>query len=242
MERRHTSAAWVRRALLLLAVSGLAGCALLPWARKRPDPVASVSGPAPYVEDCDSCHDEEAEEYAESLHAAKGIRCGQCHTPGLNLDLEEDGHPDPAHPMADGKCGGCHQPQYQQTLATIHYSGRALEPLAADEDRRLELREQGFLVGRGEAALFVGDEAAGELGGRLCVACHFDEHRLGRGMVESADACTGCHVKYLEHYPTAIPGFENLCIGCHVRVDETVNGQVVNTHLFPSLEEEEDAP
>jgi hypothetical protein len=226
VKRRHTSAGWVRRALLLLAVSGLAGCALLPWARKRPDPVASVSGPAPYVEDCDSCHDEEAEEYAESLHAAKGIRCGQCHTPGLNLDLDEDGHPDPAHPMADGKCGGCHQPQ----------------PLAADEDRRLELREQGFLVGRGEAALFVGDEAAGELGGRLCVACHFDEHRLGRGMVESADACTGCHVKYLAHYPTAIPGFENLCIGCHVRVDETVNGQVVNTHLFPSLEEEEDAP
>ena len=215
---------------------------MLPWARKRPDPVASVSGPAPYETDCEDCHDEQADEYADSLHAAKGIRCGQCHTPGSGPDLEEPGHPDLAHPMADGKCGGCHQPQHQQTLATTHYSGRSLEPLAADEDRRLELREQGFLVGRGKAALFVGDEAAGELGGRLCVACHYDEHRLGRNAVVAADACTGCHVKYRAHYPTAIPGFENRCNGCHVRVGETVTGQFVNTHLFPSLEEEEDAP
>jgi hypothetical protein len=242
VEKGHRYAAWVRRALLLLAVLGLAGCALLPWARKRPDPFGSVSGPAPYVDDCDSCHDERAEEYADSLHAAKGIRCGQCHTPGTDPDIEEDGHPDPAQPIADGKCGGCHQPQYQQTLATIHYSGRSLEALGADEYRREELREHDFVVGSGDAARFVGDEAAGELGGRLCAACHFDEHRLGRRTVESADACTGCHVGYLEHYPEAIPGFENLCTGCHVRVGVTDAGQVVNTHLFPSLEEQGDAP
>jgi hypothetical protein len=117
-----------------------------------------------------------------------------------------------------------------------------LEPLAADEDRRLELREQGFLVGRGEDAVFVGDEASGELGGRLCVACHYDEHRLGRNAVIAADACTGCHVEYEAHYPKPIPGYENRCNGCHVLVGETLTGQVVNTHLFPSLEDEEEAP
>ncbi len=219
---------------MLLAVCGLVGCSLLPWARKRPDPVESVSGPAPYVENCELCHVPQAEAYAHSLHSAKGVRCGQCHMPG--------GHPAYTQPIRDGKCGGCHQPQYQQTLASRHYAGRKLENLDSNREQRKELRQHGFLVGSGADARFAGDEVSGDLGGRLCVACHYDGHRLGRGAVRAADACTGCHVKQREHYPINIPGLENRCIQCHVRVGTTVQGQVVNTHLFRSPLRREDTP
>ena len=92
---------------------------LLPGAgvAPRPDPAAPVSGPAPYVEGCQACHAAPVgAHYAQSLHTAKGIRCGQCHTPG--------GHPNFTQPVRDGKCGGCHQPQYQQTLASKHFATR----------------------------------------------------------------------------------------------------------------------
>ena len=216
---------WAGRALSVLMVSALVGCALLPWARTRPD-AELVTGTPLYVENCEACHVVPARNYQESLHAAKGIRCGQCHVPG--------GHPDYSQPVSDGKCGGCHQDAYQQTLASVHYAKRALRPLDADREARKELRVHAFLDGEGGAARFVGDDSSGELGGRLCSACHYDEHRLGLGGVDSADACLGCHVKQVDHYPIAIPGLENRCIQCHVRVGTTVQGQTVNTHVFRS--------
>ena len=76
----------------------------------------------------------------------------------------------------------------------------------------------------------MGDSSSGGLGGRLCAACHYDEHRLGLGVVQRAGFCTGCHTGREEHFPTS--GSTNRCVQCHVRVGETVSGQVVNTHRF----------
>jgi len=213
------------RSLLLVTLAiAIAGCFLMTRSLRRPDPSA-VSGPVPYVENCAACHaGPTIAHYAESRHAAAGIRCGQCHTPGA--------HPDFSRPVADGKCGGCHQPQYQQTLASKHYAGRLQRSLDSDPAARAALRRDGFTAATATARVFVGDSGSGEMGGRLCAACHYDEHRLDLGLVQRASFCVGCHLKREQHFPDGSPDAQNRCVTCHVRVSETVAGQVVNTHRF----------
>jgi hypothetical protein len=215
---------WPARAILvasLLVAAG--GCFLMP-SPTRPESRA-ISGPAPYVENCVLCHAAPtAAHYAESRHTAKGIRCGQCHTPG--------GHPDFTEPVRDGKCGGCHQPEYQQTLASKHFLGRVQRSLDGDQPARAALRRDGFTAPAANARRFVGDSSSGEMGGRLCAACHYDEHRLGLGDVQRPDFCLGCHGDREGHFPGPTSGGENRCVACHVRVGETVAGQVVNAHGF----------
>jgi hypothetical protein len=221
---RFSWIAWLRRTNLVIAVA-LGGCFLAPGSPDRPDPAAPVSGLAPYVEDCQGCHAAPVGgAYAQSLHAAKGIRCGQCHTPG--------GHPNFAQPIKDGKCGGCHQPQYQQTLESKHFASRQLRPLDDDGAERATVRGKGFIIATPEGRRFVGDSSSGDLGGRLCAACHYDEHRLGLASVRQADFCAGCHVGREDHFPMSTPGSPNRCIQCHVRAGKTVTGQVVDTHRF----------
>jgi hypothetical protein len=211
-------------AVTALVAAGLVGCWWAPWARVRPDPVESVSGTAVAVQNCELCHAGDViDHYAESLHADVGVRCGQCHVPG--------GHPDFSAPIADGKCGGCHQDQYQPTIRSPHFRTRRRLDLA-DRAARAALRAADHRVGRGLEARFAGDAEAGILGGRLCVACHYDEHRLGLDEVDDADFCRDCHRDKADHFDTAMPRFGNRCIGCHVRAGETVDGQVVNSHGF----------
>jgi len=218
--------------LVVVAALALGGCFLAPWSPDRPSPSAPVSGPVPYVEDCQGCHAEPVGgHYAQSLHAAKGVRCGQCHTPG--------GHPNFTRPVEDGKCGGCHQPQYQQTLHSRHFATRQARRLDDDQPARAALRRAGFVAAGPAGRAFVGDTASGALGGRLCAACHYDEHRLGLRAVRAAPFCTGCHTDRESHYPDPAPGTPNRCVQCHVRTGETVSGQVVDTHRFglPGAEE-----
>jgi hypothetical protein len=221
---RHSMAWLVRTLFAAPLVLVTAGCFLTPGS-SRPDPTAPIAGPAPYIENCQACHASPvAAHYAMSLHTAKGIRCGQCHTPG--------GHPNFTQPIRDGKCGGCHQPQYQETLTSRHFATRTL--LALDDDRaaRKTLRGEGFTVAGAGRRHFVGDSSSGVLGGRLCAACHYDEHRLDLAVVQRADFCTSCHADREAHYPNPTPGPANRCVECHVRVGQTVTGQVVNTHRF----------
>jgi hypothetical protein len=214
-----------RATLVVVIAVALGGCFLAPGSPKRPESTAPISGPVPYVEDCQTCHGAQVGvSYAQSLHAAKGIRCGQCHTPG--------GHPDFALPISDGKCGGCHLPQYQQTLESKHFASRQLRALDDDRAARATLRGEGFTGATPRGRRFVGDASSGDLGGRLCVACHYDEHRLGLASVRRADFCTGCHTVREEHYPMPAPDLPNRCTQCHVRAGATVTGQVVDTHRF----------
>jgi len=214
-------AVWVLRVLPIVLASG--GCFLLGSA--RPDSNAPVTGPAPYVENCQACHATPvAAHYAMSLHTTMGIKCGQCHTPG--------GHPNFTQPIRDGKCGGCHQPQYQETLTSKHFTTRQSLALDDNRDARKALRREGFTVPVAGGRRFVGDPASGPLGGRLCAACHYDEHRLDLATVQRADFCTGCHTDRGDHFPDPTPGFTNRCVPCHVREGETVTGQIVNTHRF----------
>jgi hypothetical protein len=202
----------------------IAGCFLMSRSPQRPDSTA-VSGPVPYVENCAACHaGPTLAHYAESRHAAEGIRCGQCHAPGT--------HPDFAQPVGDGKCGGCHQPEYQQTLVSKHFAGRLQRSLDSDRAARASLRRDGFTAPTATGRAFVGDSVSGELGGRLCAACHYDEHRLGLGLVQRASFCGGCHGKREQHFSDGSPDAQNRCVTCHVRVGVTVAGQVVNTHRF----------
>jgi hypothetical protein len=206
----------VRWLVLVLPVL-LGGCFLASWSLERPAPGA-VSGPLPYVEECATCHAAPVgEQYAKSRHMALGIRCGQCHTGG--------NHPDQLmEPVRDAKCGGCHQPQLQQTLASKHFAKRVQSSLDRDRAAQAALRRAGFVTA-----------AAGErtfADGRLCAACHFDEHRLDLGDVQRAEFCVGCHPKRDEHFPEAAGASTNRCVSCHVRVGETVTGQIVNTHRF----------
>ena len=223
---RRSVVAWTTWAMFVAPIAlASAGCFLAPGSPARRDPAGSVSGPAPYVEGCNDCHAAPiGTHYAQSLHAAKGIRCGQCHTPG--------GHPSFTQPIADGKCGGCHQPQYQETLTSAHFASREQRALRDDQPARATLRREGFTAGGPGGRRFVGDSSSGELGGRLCAACHYDDHRLGLGAVQRADFCAGCHAGREEHFPTPTPGSTNRCVQCHVRVGQTVSGQVVNTHRF----------
>jgi hypothetical protein len=214
------------RGVLLVVSTALAlsGCFLAPWSPDRPGPTAFL-GPPVSVESCESCHAGNVSDvYAASTHAARGIRCGQCHRAG--------GHPDFTHPVADAACGGCHQAQYEQTLASKHFPARAQRSLDTDRAARVELRRAGFVVSTGGSGTFAGDVAAGELGGRLCAACHYDEHRLGRSAVRREDFCTGCHAGRDAHYATPEASGSNRCTTCHVRVGETVAGLIVNTHRF----------
>jgi hypothetical protein len=219
--QRCPVAGWVCGVLAGPLVAALGGCFLL-GSPGRPDPTA-VSGPVPYVENCLACHAAPVgAQYVQSLHASMGIRCGQCHTPG--------GHPDFTQPIRDGKCGGCHLPEYQQTVTSRHFARRQQRPLDHDRLARVELRRDAFTATTADGPVFVGDSSSGELGGRLCAACHYDEHRLGRGAVQRANFCTGCHTDRDAHFPIPIPG--NRCVQCHVRAGQTVEGQDVSTHRF----------
>lgn len=212
------------RSLLVAALAmALAGCVLIGRTPERPNP--AVSGPAPYVEDCATCHGgATVTHYTESRHAAEGIRCGQCHTPG--------GHPNFSQPVDDDKCGGCHQPEYQQTLLSKHFATRLQRSLGDDRAARASLRRDGFTATVESARRFVGDASSAELGGRLCAACHYDEHRLGLIAVRRPSFCLGCHRDREQHFAGSAPDTENRCITCHVLVGTTVAGQVVNTHRF----------
>ena len=168
-----------------------------------------------------------AAHYAMSLHTTKGIRCGQCHTPG--------GHPNFTQPIRDGKCGGCHQPQYQESLVSTHFATRAL-------------MRPGPRPGRAEGAAPARasprpPRAAGAASwatrprGSSAVAC---ARRVTTTSIVSTspscggtDFCTSCHggapgALRLPGRPTGT----NRCLQCHVRVGETVTGQVVNSHRF----------
>lgn len=206
---------------LLVLPAAVGGCFLASWRSDR-SAQDDVSGPVVYVERCQTCHaDRVGRQYAASVHAAKGIRCGQCHTAGH--------HPDFAEPVQDAKCGGCHQPEFQQTLASRHFATRRLHALNGDRPARVALRRAGFRAPTGGGSQFVGDADAGELGGRLCAACHYDEHRLGLGTVQRADFCVECHGRRDEHYATGAP---NRCVSCHVREGTTVMGRAISTHRF----------
>jgi len=227
MNQRPGSVRLARSVFVALLGLGAAGCFLMPGS-PRPDAKA-VSGPVPYVENCVACHvAPTAAHYAESRHAARGVRCGQCHTPG--------GHPDFTEPVSDGKCGGCHQAEFQQTLASRHFAGRLEGSLDGDRAVRASLRRDGFTAPTAKGRRFVGDSSSGELGGRLCAACHYDDHRLGLGPVQQANFCVGCHGGLEQHFadPDAggQTGGQNRCFTCHVRVGEALAGQVVNTHRF----------
>jgi hypothetical protein len=217
----------LQRARLLLVIPAalvLGGCFLMPGSPSRP-PLDSISGPVVYVEGCESCHAGPViTQYAGSLHAAKGIRCGQCHPGGT--------HPDFTEPVRDAKCGGCHLPELQQTLASKHFSTRVTSALDGDRTARAALRQHGFMVAGAGGRRFAGDATSGDLGGRLCVACHYDEHGFALRAVRREDFCVSCHAGRESHY--AGPGEEspNRCTSCHVREGQTVSGRIVNTHRF----------
>ncbi len=208
----------------ILAVLELGGCFLAPWSPKRPDS-GQISGPPVYVANCGSCHAAVVDgPHAPSTHIAKGIRCGQCHAPA--------GHPDFTRPVQDGTCGGCHQSEYQQTVVSKHFKDRLQRPLDNDRSARAALRHDGFIAATAGGHAFVGDTSSGALGGRLCAACHYDEHRLGLGAVRRADFCVRCHEGREAHYPVPVAEGMNRCMACHVQVGETMYGQAVNTHRF----------
>ena len=221
---RASGVAWLGRTMLgALVTVATAGCFLLPRAPDRPGPGVD-SGPAPYVENCVTCHVTTTAAYGEGRHAARGVRCGQCHSPG--------GHPSFSEPVRDAKCGGCHQSEFQQTLASKHFESRRQRSLDGDRTARAALRRDGFTAPTANARHFVADASSGELGGRLCAACHYDGHRLGLRLVQQTNFCVDCHGSLAEHFSDSTPDGQNRCFTCHVRKGETLAGQIVNTHLF----------
>jgi hypothetical protein len=221
--------------LVVAALLGIGGCFLMSRAPDRPDSSQPLSGPEIAGERCQTCHAEPvAAQYAASPHAAMGIRCGQCHAPG--------GHPNFTQPVRDATCAGCHQPAYQQTLASQHFADRQPRALDGDRAARTALRKEGFMAITKDGRRFVADSASGELGGRLCAACHYDEHRLGLGDVQRADFCVECHTGFERHFPNSPPGLANRCTRCHVRAGATESGQTINTHLFARRGRERTGP
>jgi hypothetical protein len=197
------------------------------------DAPSSVPGRVPFdlVAACPDWHTEPVlSRYAASRHAAKGLRCEQCHK-GAALD------PGCAAPVGDGVCGGCHSAQYEQTLASEHFESRKQLALNDDPALRERVRRDGSAYDEGEYRVFVGDLGGGR-GGRLCTACHYDGHGLGLSSVRQEGFCLGCHDDQDDHYEDEeeAEGFTNRCMACHVRVGRTRTGQIVNDHSFPEEE------
>ena len=220
-----------RSLFVVVAALAVGGCFLAPSSSDRPD-LASLSGPAPYAEGCAGCHAAQTTgRHASSTHAARGIRCGQCHS--------GPDHPEFSQPVTDARCGGCHQAQYQQTLASMHFETRVQRVLDTDRPARIALRRAGFRLAADGEPRFAGDTRSGVLGGRLCVACHYEEHRLGPATATREIVCTGCHAGRDTHYPGPPTDGTNRCVACHMGRGETVSGQRVNSHRFgiPGTEE-----
>ena len=226
----RTLLTWLRWALLAAPVAlASAGCSL--------DPVGSPSRPrrahrgarpvrrrlpdVPRLAGGRALRDERAHDQGHPLRAVP-------HAPG--------GHPNFTQPVRDAKCGGCHQPQYQQTLVEQALrDARARRALDGDRAARDGAPTGGLHRGRRRAAdaASSGDSSSGELGGRLCAACHYDEHRLDLAAVRRDEFCVSCHAGTRRPFRRSRPpSGTNRCVQCHVRVGETVTGQVVNTHRF----------
>ena len=219
--------AWLVRTLFAAPlVLVTAGCFLTPGS-SRPDPAAPIAGPAPYIENCQACHASPvAAHYAMSLHTAKGIRCGQCHTP--------DGHPNFAQPIRDGKCGGCHQPQYQESIDSTHFATRTL--IALDDDPRgaKDRAQRGLHRGPRRPA----EPLRGRLGVGRARRPPVRRVSLRRAPSRPRRRAAGRLLHQLltrarpAHFDFPTPEATNRCLECHVRVGETLTGQVVNSHRF----------
>ena len=193
-----------------------AGCFLVPSA-PRPDPNAPIAGPVPYVENCQLCHATPvAAHYAMSLHTTKGIRCGQCHTP--------DGHPNFTQPVRTASAAAVTSRSTRRAWSARHFATRAAIAPGPRPGRAEGAARRGLHRARtGGGRRFVGDSSSGELGGRLCAACHYDEHRLDLAVVRRDGFCTSCHGARLGHFPLPVPEGTNRCLQCHVRVGTTEN-------------------
>ncbi len=202
----------LRKSLCILGASWLVvGC----FALRGADPWGEASPGAPIAEaDCATCHSDIEARHAAGPHGAKNIACGQCHRGG--------GHPDFEVAVNDATCGSCHLAEYQQNALSAHAETAVL---VGAEISPQALRAQGFRAGE----RFVRRSGEAE-DGRLCAACHYDQHALSLGSVRGAGFCESCHSGLVDHFELEAEG--NRCIGCHVEQDTTLVGQTVTSHSF----------
>jgi DmsE family decaheme c-type cytochrome len=197
---------------------------------------AAASDPS---EDCATCHEEIAADFAHTVHAVadRGTpSCVTCHGNG-DRHMEEGGDPaligKPEGPDLENLCLSCHRDTRTMFSRRSVHSGAAVTCVSCHNIHTTDpLQPEMLQKTANQLCASCHSSAAGsfnqpfghrlDLGGMQCVSCHNPHGGAGEASLKvdrSGDlACVSCHAEKRGPFvfPHVVGGVSGTCLTCHV--------------------------